>query len=111
MGNKEGDLLGADHFEVQAGIALDDVRDPVEGFVHAELVRLTVAAEVFAADLRNTLALGSDSRTECGYADGADAEHVWVRDGGGLVVFEVSCSACGLRGRSVVTITGAAVPA
>ena len=52
MGTHEGEETGAEYFTAHAGIALDDVRDPVEGFDAAELVALVDAAERFAREVR-----------------------------------------------------------
>lgn len=51
MGTHEDEPTGAEYFTLAAGVALDDVRDPVEGFDAAGLEELRAAAVSFLASL------------------------------------------------------------
>lgn len=57
MGAHEGDPVGVEYFEVQAGVALDDVRGDDEA-----IRQLIVATERFAASLREIVARGAAAR-------------------------------------------------
>lgn len=57
-GHDADDATGADYFTVHAGVALDDVRDPVDGFNADELERLAAAARTYADELAAIVARG-----------------------------------------------------